>query len=231
MNSDFVRLSARRPIICLVTDRRRLSPGAVLDRQLNDLIALVVAAVKAGIEIVQVRERDLSRRKLKSLVARCVEASGDSGTRVVVNDGADVALATGAAGVHLREDSIASERVRTLGGHNWLLSRALHDPSKVPGKSSTLDYMLFGTVFPTASKGVGCPLGGLGGLREATKRAHVPVLAIGGVTESRLEDLWRAGAAGIAGIGLFIESAQLNFDWAVGLTGLVRRVRRSFDTV
>ena len=47
MNSDFVRLSARRPIICLVTDRRRLSPGAVLDRQLNDLIALVVAAVKA----------------------------------------------------------------------------------------------------------------------------------------------------------------------------------------
>ena len=72
---------------------------------------------------------------------------------------------------------------------------------------------------------------GLGALGRVISQIDTPVLAIGGVSEGRLKDVWRAGAAGFAGIGLFIESARASSNWTTGLTGLVQRVRQSFDSV
>ena len=231
MNSKSATLSTCRPLICLVTDRQRLSPGIALDGQINNLVTFAASAAEAGIGVVQVRERDLSGRILMSLVSRCVEATAGSATHVVVNDRADVALASGAAGVHLREDSVEEERVRTLGPPAWLVSRAVHDPSKVLSMSSTLDYLVFGSVFSSPSKTMPCAPAGLGALGRVISQTGIPVLAIGGVCEGRLKEVWRTGAAGFAGIGLFIESARLRSNWTAGLTELVQRARQSFDSV
>ena len=72
MNSKSATLSTCRPLICLVTDRQRLSPGIALDGQINNLVTFAASAAEAGIGVVQVRERDLSGRILMSLVSRCV---------------------------------------------------------------------------------------------------------------------------------------------------------------
>ena len=231
MNPKGETLSTRRPLICLVTDRQRLSPGVSLDCQVNNLVGFVTSAAEAGIGVVQVRERDLSGRILTSLVSRCVEATAGSATHVVVNDRADVALASGAAGVHLREDSVEEERARTLGPPAWLVSRAVHDPTKVLSMSSTLDYLVFGSVFLSPSKPMMAAPAGIGALGRVISQTGIPVLAIGGVCEGRLKEVWRTGAAGFAGIGLFIESARLSSNWTAGLTELVQRARQSFDSV
>lgn len=230
MNPKGETLSTCRPLICLVTDRHRLSPGVSLDCQVNNLVGFVTSAAEAGIGVVQVRERDLSGRALTSLVSRCVKATAGSAMHVVVNDRADVALASGAAGVHLREDSVKAERVRTIAPPSWLVSRAVHDSSMVPSMSLTLDYLVFGTVFPSPSKPMIDVPAGLGAFERVISQTELPVLAIGGVNEDRFKEMWIAGAAGFAGIGLFIESARAGSTWAAGLTALVQRVRRSFDS-
>jgi len=94
-----------------------------------------------------------------------------------------------------------------------------------------LDYLVFGTVFPSPSKPMTDVPAGLGVLERVISQTELPVLAIGGVNEDRLKEVWMAGAAGFAGIGLFIESARASSTWTAGLTCLVRRVRRSFDSV
>ena len=230
MNPKGETLSTRGPLICLVTDRQRLSPGASLDCQINNLVTFVTSAAVAGIGVVQVRERDLSGRVLTSLVSRCVKATAGSAMHVVVNDRADVALASGAAGVHLREDSVKAERVRTISPPSWLVRRAVHDSSMVLSMSSTLDYLVFGTVFPSPSKAMTDVPAGLGVLERVISQSEIPVVAIGGVNEDRLKKVWMVGAAGFAGIGLFIESARAGSTWTAGLTDLVQRVRRSFDS-
>ena len=89
--------------ICLVTDRRRRPP-----------IAQAAEAIDAGVDLIQIRERDLETSALVSLVLRVVELTRGSRTRVVVNDRLDVALACGAHGVHLRGDSIPASRARRI---------------------------------------------------------------------------------------------------------------------
>jgi thiamine-phosphate pyrophosphorylase len=93
--------------LCLVTDRRRL--GAA-----RTLLELVERAVDAGVDLIQIRERDMEAAALASLVTRAVALARGSATRIVVNDRLDVALACGAGGVHLRGDSIPVAAARRL---------------------------------------------------------------------------------------------------------------------
>src|SRR5688572_7868800 len=90
-----------RPVACMITDRSRLGAGWE-----DALVARVAAAARDGVDLVQVRERDLDARVLTRVVERCVAAVARTRTRVLVNDRVDVALAAGAHGVHLRGDSM-----------------------------------------------------------------------------------------------------------------------------
>src|SRR4030095_8891339 len=87
-----------RPLLCLVTNRSRLPRSASSDGR-AELIAFVKAAVRAGIDVIQIRERDLTSRDLYELVRDSVEAARNSQAHIIVNDRIDVALAAGAAGV------------------------------------------------------------------------------------------------------------------------------------
>jgi thiamine-phosphate pyrophosphorylase len=194
----------------MVTDRHRGYPGTV-----DALVGRVHAAARAGVALVQIRERGLTDAELLTLVGRCVEAVRGTASRVIVNDRTDVALAAGAHGVHLPADSVPAARVRRLAGPGFLIGRSVHstrDAEHAEGEGAA-DYLIFGT---TPS--------GLPALTAAVAATRLPVLAIGGITEARAGDVAGTGAAGVAAIGLFAGTS------ADALRGTVEHVTRAFDS-
>ena len=192
-------------MLCLVTDRRRLcSETVAFEAARRRLVDQAKWAVTSNVDLIQVRERDLETADLARLVSDLLRVSRGSGTRVVVNDRLDVALACGADGVHLRHDSVRAETVRTIAPAGFLVGRSVHDLAEAEG-AGPVDYLIAGTVFPTPSKPAATPILGLDGLADVVQAVAVPVLAIGGITRERLDEVAATGAAGAAGIGLFIE--------------------------
>ena len=207
-----------RPVICLITDRARVG-GA------DALVALVDAAVSAGVDLVQLRERDLDGGPLTELAVRCVRVTSGSRTRVLVNDRLDVAMAAGAHGVHLRGDSFSAVRARSLSGGEFLIGRSVHnvEEARQVSLAGGADYLVFGTVFPTSSKrGRGAT--GVGELAEVVRTTPLPVLAVGGVTAATVTGAAQAGAAGVAAIGWFADGGRY------ALRAAVDSAARAFDT-
>lgn len=190
----------------LVTDRLRFNLS------LDALVERAVLAAGRGVASIQVRERDLADRDLIALVRRIRDAVGPAGPPVLVNDRADIALAAGAAGVHLRADSVAGARLRAIVPPGFVIGRSVHDLVEVDGAlaDGSYDYLLFGTVFPSAGKPAGHPVAGLDALREVCRRSPVPVIAIGGIDAGRVPLLEQSGAAGFAGVGMFMYSGATN---------------------
>jgi thiamine-phosphate pyrophosphorylase len=197
-----------QPLVCLVTDRRRLAPAARTVR--DELIALdrvIDDAIAAGVDLVQVRERDLDAAVLTGFVRRIVARADGTPTCIVVNDRADVAIAAGAAGVHVRSDGPPAARLRALGPAGaWVIGRSCHadDASSV---AAGADYVLFGAVFATTSK-PGATAAGIDALAHWCRATDVPVVAIGGLTPRGAEACAAAGAAGAAAIGAFLPEGQ-----------------------
>jgi thiamine-phosphate pyrophosphorylase len=189
--------------LCLVTDRRRLAPEASFDVARRRLLDQARWAMTSHIDLVQIRERDLDAATLAELVNDVLRVCGGSGTRVVVNDRLDVALACGADGVHLRHDSVPAGPVRPIVPPGFLIGRSVHSAAEA-AEAGPVDYLIAGTVFPTRSK-AGTPTIGLRGLAGIVRVSSVPVLAIGGVGSEALDEVAATGAAGVAGIGLFID--------------------------
>ena len=215
-----------RPCLCLVSDRRAVDPSARTDRQtLSALEAILDEAVDAGIDLIQIREPDLEARELSALVGRVLDRVRSSPTRVVVNDRADVAVSTGAHGVHLRSDGPAASRLRPWCGDGFLIGRSIHSASEASSAGS-VDYLVFGTVFPTRSK-PGGPTAGAAGLGSAVQASSVPVLAIGGVTPERVRECRNAGAAGIAAIGVFLPQGCT--PESLGPRAAIRAFRQHWD--
>ncbi len=208
------------PVLCLITDRRRF--GAAWEPA---LVERVRAAARAGVHLVQVRERDLDGGPMTRLTERCVDAVRGTRARVLVNDRVDVALAAGAHGVHLRGDSMDAARVRWMVPPAFLIGRSVHtveEAVEVSGRGA-LDYLIFGHVFETTSK-PGQDAAGLDQLARGSAATTLPVLAVGGVSPPRAAGVARAGAAGVAAIGLFADSA------VDALHGIVGQIAMAFDT-
>ena len=182
--------------LCYVTDRRALGPAP--------LLGLIQKAIQAGVDLLQIREKDLGTRPLAELVKAAVERARGSGTRVLVNDRLDVGLAVGAAGVHLGTQSLPARAVRHHAPQGFLVGVSCHSVGDtLEAESAGADYVLLGPVFATPSKlDYGAPLG-IEKLREAAGRVKIPVLALGGITVERVRPCLEAGATGIAGISVF----------------------------
>lgn len=197
-----------RPVFCLVTDRRAVQPDArTVDQELAAVERWLDEAIDAGVDMIQIRERDLAARDLAGLVTRVSARSRPARTRLVVNDRLDVAMAAAADGVHLRADGPPAQRVRGLAGDRFLIGRSIHSTEEAASEAAA-DYLFFGTVFPSASKSPGSPVAGTAGLQAAARATRMPLLAIGGVTVENAPDCRAAGAAGIAAIGLFLPAGR-----------------------
>lgn len=206
---------------CLVTDRARLGPGWAAA-----LPELVARAAAAGVDLVQVRERGLEARELGALVARCRRAIDGSGTRLLVSDRLDIALAEGAHGVHLPSGGLTPAEVRMHAAPGFLIGRSVHSVAEAARVTADggADFLVFGTVFPSHSK-LGIEPAGLAQVAATVAATHLPVLAIGGIAEATLGGVAGTGAAGVAAIGfLTVESVE-------EMRRRVRLVRKAFDTL
>jgi len=189
-----------KPIVYMITDRRRLP-----DPRPDAVVRQVRHAVARGIQLVQIRERDLDGRALYDLSRRAVEAVSGSATRVIVNDRLDVALAAQAHGVQLRGGSFSASRVRTMVPPRFLIGQSVHSVGEAVA-ARAVDFLVYGTVFGTDSK-PGVVAAGLQQLSEVVQATPVPVLAVGGVSPERVPEVLGTGAAGFAAISMFTELA------------------------
>lgn len=190
----------RPPRILLVTDSSRLVPGGTQADRAAAVERQGRAAFVAGVDAVQLREPGFDGATLYAL-ARALSDAG----RVIVTERADIAVAAGAAGVHLRGDGPPPGRVRRVIGPAMLLSRAVHaaEDAVRAGDEAVLDWIVVGTAFASVSKPGRAPLGGPG-LAAIVDAARIPVIAIGGIDASTAAAAWAAGVGGIAGIGVFL---------------------------
>jgi thiamine-phosphate pyrophosphorylase len=148
-----------------------------LAEQRRALVDQARAAAEAGVELFQVRERDLFDRDLLETVQPIVRAAEGSRLRVLVNDRPDVAIAAGAHGVHLRGDGIPVNDARTL-LFNLIVGRSVHDVDEARhAAAAAASFVLFGTVFATASKAPGHPIAGIAALGAVVRACPAPVLA------------------------------------------------------
>ena len=215
-------------ILFLVTDRRRLAGQVPFAEARRCLVRQAEHAVAAGLDAIIVRERDLEARDLTGLTRDIVALSRGSSTRVLVSDRLDVALATGADGVHLRGDSFSASEVRSMTPTPFLVGRSVHGLSEAL-QVIDVDYLIAGTVWPSESKSGLDQLLGLDGLMALTKAVQVPVLAIGGVTIDRIAAVASAGGAGVAAIGLFMDASPAGCR-ATSLQAIAQAARTRFDT-
>lgn len=216
---------ARSGWVYLVSDRRRLLPSARTDaEQLTALEAQIEEAVTAGVDVIQLRERDLDGGRLCALARRVVRRAASSTTRILINDRADVTVASEAHGVHLRGDGPAVARVRKLLRPEAIVGRSAHTIDEVR-RHADADYVMFGTVFASDSK-PGRAGSGLESLRTATAASRAPIVAIGGLSADNAAACVQAGARGLAAIGLFLPPGRSRS--AIGIALAVAALRAAF---
>jgi thiamine-phosphate diphosphorylase len=169
----------------------------VTDSRQGDVLSYVDRAIRDGIEMIQVREKDLPARDLYDLVDNIRSRAAGTKTRILVNDRLDVALAADIDGVHLPGNGLPPSRVRPfvklLGVSTHSILEALE------AEKAHADFIVFGPVFDSPGK----TSVGLEPLRRVVSAVRIPVLAIGGITAANSAEVMKAGAAGIAGIRLF----------------------------
>lgn len=198
-------------ILCYVTDRHLLNETGRAGAQAEELSRRIAWAAEAGVEWIQIRERDLSARELVEAARKAVAAAkrAHGRGRVIVNDRLDVALAADAAGIHLGGGSVPAENVvewlrEGNAPKDFLVGVSCHAISEaIAAEKAGASYVFFGPVYETPSKkDFGAPQG-IHKLIEVCKSVRIPVLAIGGITEKNAGECIRAGAAGIAAIRMF----------------------------
>jgi len=209
------------PLLCYVTDRRSLSAAPPNDLD-EALLLKIEAAAAAGVNWIQIREKDLSARNCGSLTrealqiaARCSE-SKTARTRILVNDRLDIALTEHADGVHLGEKSLRPAEAKRLGnsrfeGSDFLTGVSCHSLEAAKSAAEDgADYLFFGPVFATPSKAAFGSPQGLERLTAVCRAVSLPVLAIGGITLANASACLAAGASGIAAIRLFQDAPDLS---------------------
>jgi len=190
----------------LITDRKvRESRGLV--EVCEAVLAAASAIAPPGTVALQLREKDLGGRELYEVARRLREICTRTGAMLLINDRIDVAIASGADGVHLPADSVGAFMARKLLGPERLIGVSTHSrPDVVAAARDGADFAVFGPVFDPISKSPGLPARGPDALLDACRDCAIPVFALGGITPARARELFaRAGQsarpAGVAAIG------------------------------
>ena len=212
--------ASRGPLLCYVTDRHSLSEVQPTE-QLEALSRRIGAAADAGVDWIQIREKDLSGKDCSCLTHEVLQrvakpSAGRTPPRILVNDRLDIALAERAGGVHLGEKSLPLAEVSRIvesrrARNDFLIGISCHSLETARSAANGgADYLFLGPVFTTPSKAAfGAPQG-LERLAEVCHAVAIPVLAIGGITLANAAECLAAGASGIAAIRLFQDARDIS---------------------
>jgi thiamine-phosphate pyrophosphorylase len=167
-----------------------------------DLESFLEAAIRGGVDIVQIRDKILGDRELLPVLERARDVTRRLGVPLVVNDRPDLAAACEADFVHVGQDDMPVAEARRFDVRVGLSTHAEHEID-----SADADYIAVGPVYPTPTK-EGRPAVGLELVRYAASRAHVPWFAIGGIDETNAADVVAAGATRLAVVRALGEAAD-----------------------
>jgi len=173
----------------------------------RDLVAVVEAAVEGGVTAVQLRAKDLGTRDILVLARRLVERLEKRRIPLLVNDRVDVALAGGAAGVHLGQDDLPPADARRLLGPDRIIGLSANTLREAQtAEAAGVDYIGLGPVYATATKVTGLPILGAEGLGWIRAKVRLPIVAIGGINETNARPLVEAGASGVAVVSAIMDA-------------------------
>ncbi|MBK9163568.1 MAG: thiamine phosphate synthase [Acidobacteria bacterium] len=170
----------------------------VTDRELSGLshAEQVRRLADAGATLIQLREKSLAAREFYLEACEAVAAAREVGITLLINDRVDIALMTGADGVHLGQTDLPPAAARRLLGDDAIIGFSTHSLAEaIAAAEEPIDYIAFGPIFPTATKTDTEPVVGLAQLTEIRKALpNIPLVAIGGINVSNIADVIRAGA-------------------------------------
>lgn len=186
----------------------------ITDTTLSGLTHLeqVRQLIAAGATFIQVREKRAPSREFYEECVRVTQIADGSGAEIVINDRVDIAIMAGAAGVHVGQDDLPPQAVRSIVGERMLVGFSTHNVDQaVRAAGFLIDYIAIGPIFPTGTKENPDPVVGLPGLEQVRKAiGEFPLVAIGGITEANVGDVLSAGADSAAVIGaLFSNNSSI----------------------
>lgn len=206
------------PTLYVITDR-----AAARDRPLDEVVA---AAIRGGATAIQLRDKEWSAGALVAAGRLLLALTRPAGIPLIVNDRVDVAIAIGAEGVHIGQDDLPAPDARRLLGPGMILGvSASNVEEAVAAESAGADYLGVGSIFATGTKpDAGAPIGP-GALSPIRAAVRIPVVAIGGITDSNAAEALRAGADGVAVIAAVMAAADVE-QAARALVEVIRDARR-----
>jgi thiamine-phosphate pyrophosphorylase len=167
-------------------------------------------ALEGGVRAVQLREKDLSIRELLALARELRAMTREFGAQLFINDRVDVAVAVGADGVHLGQQSMPASAARKVLGDGMLIGVSTHslDEAKA-AQAEGADFITFGPIFDTPSKAqYGAPVGAIA-IRELKNEIGIPVFAIGGIKSGNILQVMSAGSDGVAMISAILAADDI----------------------
>ena len=181
----------------LVTDR-----GLARGRAIEDIVE---KAVKGGVTMVQLREKDIATRDFIALALKLKEVLKPYGVPLIINDRVDVALASDADGVHIGQSDMPYRMARALLGPSKIIGLSVENFGQIEeAESLDVDYIGISPVFATPTKTDTAAPFGLEGLRKAVKMSTHPTVAIGGMNMETAADVMACGTDGIAVVSAIV---------------------------
>ena len=194
-----------------ITDRRSCAT--------TPLVAVISELLDAGVNAIQLREKDLNETELIQLAQPIAELCRNYQAKLFINTSARIALEVEAAGVHLPANAESVERVKTQTESKLYIGCSVHSLDAAQRREAEgADFVTYSPIYPTASKPGYGPAVGIAGLAEVTKGVNLPVFALGGITPDRVDECLAAGAFGVA-----VMSGVMS------PTGVGKQVRRYLD--
>jgi thiamine-phosphate pyrophosphorylase len=163
---------------------------------------LAAACLQGGARLLQLRAKRAPSAWLLDVAERVIALARETDAHVIVNDRVDIAKLSGAYGVHVGQDDLPPSAVRAIAGPAAVIGLSTHTPEQLAAAlTEPANYLAIGPVFDTGTKATGYKAVGLEAVRSAARVAHdhgLPLVAIGGMTLDRMDDVFAAGATSVA---------------------------------
>jgi len=190
-----------RPCLCLVTDRSAVGDDT------KEMVQRVTQAVLGGVDLVQVREKDLPAGELLQLTQSLLE-SVEGRAKLIVNDRADIALVARAHGVQLGEEGLPVAAARESIGNGGLIGRSVHSVgAATQAQDDGADFLIVGTMFASRSHPGETPTGPKL-MQEISSKCKLPLIGIGGIIPENASEVIQAGASGVAVISHILAASD-----------------------